>query len=179
MFNMNVAEMMVRLRFDLHEMQAGFLEQNEQIVKESIIKMMMSLEEIYTETNTTERQKQENVAQTCCGGGCGCQTASSPNPSSNVHPGFSAFSSVKSQSTTPPVQQKNTDSDWVSVVSSNISAIKYDNSDNSLSVRFKDGDEYEYFDVPLALYNDFMNASSKGRFFHQNVKDNYFYNRLK
>jgi hypothetical protein len=175
MFSMNLAEMMVRLSFDLHEMQAGFLNQDEQIVRDSIVKMMMSLEEIYTEFSITDRQMQENLAQSqaCCGGGCSCQPSSG-----NVHPGFSAYSSVKPQSPTPVTQPTKTDSDWIMVVSSNIAAIKYDDESETLSVRFKDGDEYEYFDVPSGLYDDFMSASSKGRFFHQNIKDNYFYNRL-
>lgn len=59
------------------------------------------------------------------------------------------------------------------VVSSNIQAIGYDEGTLVLEVEFKDGGIYEYFEVGTSKYDKFMNASSKGKYFHRFIKGLY------
>ena len=46
-----------------------------------------------------------------------------------------------------------------------------------LEIEFRVG-LYRYEDVPEYVYDDFMDAESKGRFFHENIKDVYSYSRI-
>ena len=58
--------------------------------------------------------------------------------------------------------------DLIKVASSNIDSIGFD--DNGLIIRFKSGSMYQYGDVDLALYNEFLNSESKGKFFNTKIK---------
>lgn len=64
------------------------------------------------------------------------------------------------------------------VTSSNIASIGYDPGSMTLEVEFKNGAVYQYFDVPDAVYQEFMRADSKGQFLARNIKHNYRYVRL-
>lgn len=64
------------------------------------------------------------------------------------------------------------------VTSSNVASIGFDDSSLTLEVEFNDGSVYQYFDVPEALYQEFMNASSKGKFLHDNIRHSFRYSRL-
>lgn len=44
-----------------------------------------------------------------------------------------------------------------------------------LTVKFNDGNEYEYFDVPRAVYIKLINADSPGRFARRHIYNNYVY----
>jgi DnaJ-class molecular chaperone len=44
-----------------------------------------------------------------------------------------------------------------------------------LQVSFADGNEYEYFDVPKAVYVKLINADSPGRFARRHIFNNYIY----
>jgi hypothetical protein len=44
-----------------------------------------------------------------------------------------------------------------------------------LTVNFADGNEYEYFDVPRAVYIKLINADSPGRFARRHIYNNYVY----
>jgi len=66
-------------------------------------------------------------------------------------------------------------SGWQYVVSSMIEAIWYSEDAERLSVRFKSGKEYDYLDVPVELYQEFLSAPSKGKFFNKHVKGQYAY----
>lgn len=44
-----------------------------------------------------------------------------------------------------------------------------------LKVSFVDGSEYEYFDVPKAVYVKLINADSPGRFARRHIFNNYVY----
>lgn len=63
------------------------------------------------------------------------------------------------------------------VTSSNVASIGYDRDRMTLEVEFRDGSVYQYFDVPEAVYQEFMRAESKGRFMHTNIKNSYRYVR--
>ncbi|HEX7366146.1 MAG TPA: KTSC domain-containing protein [Pelobium sp.] len=50
-----------------------------------------------------------------------------------------------------------------------------------LKIWFQDGNEYEYFDVPKAVYVKLVNADSRGRFARRHIFNSYVYrsvNRL-
>ncbi|WP_342644537.1 KTSC domain-containing protein [Mucilaginibacter sp. CSA2-8R] len=44
-----------------------------------------------------------------------------------------------------------------------------------LTVNFTDGNTYEYFDVPKAVYVKFINADSPGRFARRHIFSDYLY----
>lgn len=59
------------------------------------------------------------------------------------------------------------------VSSSNIASIGYDASSKTLEVEFNNGRTYEYYNVPASEYSALMSASSHGKYFSANIKDNY------
>lgn len=60
--------------------------------------------------------------------------------------------------------------DYISVSSSNIAAIAYDENGAILGVRFTNGGEYRYRRVPASVYQGLLRAGSKGHYFDQFVK---------
>ncbi|MFH1659720.1 MAG: hypothetical protein FD131_329 [Rhodocyclaceae bacterium] len=68
--------------------------------------------------------------------------------------------------------------DRTPVSSSNISAIGYDSDSEMLEVEFTNGAVYSYSGVPLGEYDGFMNADSKGKYLHANIKGRYPYVKL-
>lgn len=64
------------------------------------------------------------------------------------------------------------------VKSSNLKSIGYDQSSNILEIEFLSGGVYQYFKVPSQIYLGLMNATSKGNYFHANIKEKYKYNRI-
>lgn len=61
--------------------------------------------------------------------------------------------------------------------SSNVSKFGYDEEFNKLTVEFKNGNMYEYFDVPVFVYESMKSAPSKGQFLAQEIKGKYRYSR--
>ncbi|HUZ12732.1 MAG TPA: KTSC domain-containing protein [Caulobacteraceae bacterium] len=59
-----------------------------------------------------------------------------------------------------------------------IRAIRYDAERRRLVVRFVDGDEYAYVGVPGEVHRSFSQAESKGRFFAEQIRGCYPYNKL-
>lgn len=59
------------------------------------------------------------------------------------------------------------------VDSSMIASIGYDVSTATLEVEFKGGAVWDYPGVPEYLWHEFMAAGSKGKFFNQNIKEQY------
>jgi len=64
------------------------------------------------------------------------------------------------------------------VVSSHIASIGYSSQEQTLEVEFNDGAVYQYFGVPDVIYEEFLHASSHGRFFHNFIRDAYPYSRM-
>jgi len=64
------------------------------------------------------------------------------------------------------------------VDSAAIQAIDYDENRAKLFVRFVSGERYVYVGVPGEVHRSFVEAESKGRFFHAEIRDQYPYNRL-
>lgn len=71
-------------------------------------------------------------------------------------------------------------SDWVYVDSSNIEAVCYmaDSNPRELQVRFLNGSTYSYSDVPQEIYEELLNAPSKGSFLNRMIKGVYSYQKI-
>lgn len=67
---------------------------------------------------------------------------------------------------------------YVAVSSSNIAAIAYDEARRILGVRFTAGREYWYNGVSRSVYQSFLGAASKGRYFEAFVKRMYVCTRV-
>jgi hypothetical protein len=50
--------------------------------------------------------------------------------------------------------------------------------DPHLLVEFNDGNRYKFFNVPHKVKNDLMEADSHGKFFAQNIKDKYKFEKI-
>lgn len=62
--------------------------------------------------------------------------------------------------------------------SSTIARFAYEPSAQMLTVAFKSGGEYQYFDVPQSVFEQMQAASSKGQFLAQSIKGHYRYARV-
>ena len=65
-----------------------------------------------------------------------------------------------------------------SVESSNLVSVGYDGNTATLEIEFIRNSVYQYFDVPEMIYGGLMQASSKGGYFHANIRDRYRYMKL-
>lgn len=65
-----------------------------------------------------------------------------------------------------------------SVASSNIASIGYDAPSQTLEVEFQGGAIYQYYGVPENMYDQLMQAGSKGRFLNMYIKNAYGYSRV-
>lgn len=61
----------------------------------------------------------------------------------------------------------------LTTTNSNIADFEY--KSQVLKVSFLDGNEYEYFDVPKAVYIKLINADSPGRFARRHIYNEYVY----
>ena len=68
--------------------------------------------------------------------------------------------------------------DRLLVASSNIRAIGYDTATQTLEVEFLSGWIYQYYGVSEFLYERIMQASSKGQFLNQYIKNAHPYSRV-
>jgi hypothetical protein len=66
----------------------------------------------------------------------------------------------------------------IPVSSSNLASVGYDSETQTLRVEFNSGGIYEYYNVPEAEYQGLMNASSKGSYLHQNIRDRYRFTKI-
>ena len=64
------------------------------------------------------------------------------------------------------------------VESTAIRSIDYDPSRKRLEVTFVSGERYAYAKVPGAVHRAFVEAESKGRFFHAKIRDRFECERL-
>ncbi len=59
------------------------------------------------------------------------------------------------------------------VKSSATAAIGYDETEQVLQIKFAQGATYQYYDVQVEVWEDFVEADSKGQFFHAQIKGYY------
>lgn len=57
--------------------------------------------------------------------------------------------------------------------SSAIASVGYNPEREELEVEFRSGSVYRYFDVPQEIYEDLLQAPSKGRFFASFIRGQY------
>lgn len=62
--------------------------------------------------------------------------------------------------------------------SSNIARFRYTKETMVLTVEFKNGGRYNYFDVPEGEFEGMKAASSKGQYLAHNIKGRYRYARV-
>ncbi len=63
----------------------------------------------------------------------------------------------------------------ISVESSNITSIGYDEDSGTLEIEFHSGAVYQYFDVSFSVYDGLMATDSHGRYLAQHIKGQYRY----
>jgi len=68
--------------------------------------------------------------------------------------------------------------EYISVESSNIEKIGYDDQKRQLHILFLKKTHYIYYDVPVKTYEEFLASDSKGRFFAQFIKGMYAYQNV-
>lgn len=66
-----------------------------------------------------------------------------------------------------------------SVGSSNIDSLGYDPETLTLELEFHGGRIYQYDNVPVEIYREFLEAGSKGSYFHTHIKNQYHFNRVR
>ena len=60
-----------------------------------------------------------------------------------------------------------------------LSAAAYEDSKQILYLRFRNtGEVYRYFEFPAAVYQDFLRAESRGRFFRSHIRDHFRHERM-
>lgn len=68
--------------------------------------------------------------------------------------------------------------DWIETPeSSNIARFAYSSESQVLTVEFKNGGTYNYFDIPEIIFEQMKSASSRGQFLAQQIKGAYRYAR--
>jgi len=68
--------------------------------------------------------------------------------------------------------------EWIYVDSSNIEAVQYNTDNQELYVQFLSGGTYCYHDVPEEIFNELLEASSKGSFLNRVIKGTYEYSKV-
>ena len=63
--------------------------------------------------------------------------------------------------------------EWVPVESGLFSAAAYRASARQLYLRFQDGKIYRFFDCPVTVYDEFMAAASRGRYFSKQIRNRF------
>ncbi len=69
--------------------------------------------------------------------------------------------------------------EMIPVSSSNIAFIGFDVSQNILVIEFNNGSAYEYYGVPQYVFEELLNAVSKGQYANQNIYKNYSQNKIR
>lgn len=70
-------------------------------------------------------------------------------------------------------------SEWISVQSTSLSRVRWDDSSSTLQVEFLGGDVYEYEEVPEHVFKELLGADSIGKYFARNIRKKYRYSQIK
>jgi hypothetical protein len=69
-------------------------------------------------------------------------------------------------------------SEWISTPqSSNVAGFSYNEATQVLTVEFKNGTRYDYYDVPEQIFEGMKSADSKGKYLNAEIRGNYRYAR--
>lgn len=66
----------------------------------------------------------------------------------------------------------------LSVDSSAIDAVGYDPKSSILRITFQSGSSYSFFGVDLETFNEFLDSNSLGRYFVENIRNDYIYFKI-
>jgi len=69
--------------------------------------------------------------------------------------------------------------EWMPVESGLFASAAYRASVRQLYLRFHDGKMYRFFDCPVTVYNEFVAAASKGRYFSQQIRNHFRYEMVR
>ena len=69
--------------------------------------------------------------------------------------------------------------EWKPVESGLFSSAAYRGTVRQLYLRFQDGKIYRFFDCPPTVYNEFVAAASKGRYFSQQIRNRFRYEMVR
>ena len=58
----------------------------------------------------------------------------------------------------------------IPVQSTNLASVGYEQETSTIEIEFVNGGIYQYYGVPVDIYEGLMAAGSKGTFFHQNIR---------
>jgi len=64
------------------------------------------------------------------------------------------------------------------VESTTLLKVSYDDARELLQLEFCSRAVYQYFSVPAAVHQALLDASSKGRYFNQSIRDRFPYRRI-
>lgn len=64
------------------------------------------------------------------------------------------------------------------VSSSNLVSAGYDEASETLEVEFQNGSIYQYYNVGSVIYQEFLNAPSKGSFLNSYIKNAFAFSRV-
>jgi len=64
------------------------------------------------------------------------------------------------------------------VASTNVASVGYDEATETLEVEFLNGSIYQYYNVKMNIYEQMMQAGSKGKFLNTYIKNAYPYSRV-
>jgi hypothetical protein len=64
------------------------------------------------------------------------------------------------------------------VESTTLVTVSYDDARAVLQLEFCSRAVYQYFSVPAAVHQSLLDASSKGRYFNQSIRDHFPYRRV-
>lgn len=65
------------------------------------------------------------------------------------------------------------------VVSSNLKSIGYDEKNQILEVEFRNATIYQYKDVPVTVLDELMTAESKGKYFHDKIRERFEFTKIR
>lgn len=68
--------------------------------------------------------------------------------------------------------------EMISVESSNVSKVGYDETAQILRVQFLNGSIYDYYNVPFVEFKNLRTASSVGSYLNKNIKGTYNYKKI-
>jgi len=68
--------------------------------------------------------------------------------------------------------------DRKNIDSSMLRSIGYDADSSTLELEFNSGAVWQYFDFPESLWYEFEAAESQGKFYHQQIKNQYSESRV-
>ncbi len=64
------------------------------------------------------------------------------------------------------------------VVSSNVASIGYDPATQTLEIEFQNGAIYQYYNIPLGIFEEFDRSPSKGAFLNSQIRDRFPFSRV-